>query len=624
VIACIPIKVSAKAVFSKFSLSPTTSINFGAMTVNTKKQCSFVLENRGEFDFRYAIVAADGSQKKPVAKAGRGSSRAREGQESLQTSSLLKVEGGKGKSKTEMASIRTEVVSGTQRLVLGMFTIQPATGMIPAGQSSEIKVDCTADRPGKQAVALIIEISDRFIRDPPIIYHIYGDVLEPAINTTDIGAIFEEHGVCQSLGAMGPQLFHRKGCVGVYGEVERRFAFKSVIVGQSAQACFKIINSTKIPCDAKLVIASTSSKHKGAAEGFDVEPKSKFTIPSHSHMFATVTFQPTAIQTYTAMFEAYPEDYKQKALTFELHGDGNLPQVEVTYPTLKNAKAQPLLVFRRLLTDQSQTLKVSLRNVGTIPAVVQIRIRSGKQHFTVAVPSGDQETINDADKPDTSENRYISASPPMSLCLDVGEIQSFPVTFHPSVTEKCQGELSLRVRDNQFETLSIQLVGEGYQDDVSIRNIHGGADRDQMSISRGSDLQTEKVEGTPIHSHIDVCSVLTAMIPLAAHENSLDFGDFAVGESRQITFSLSNCGTEPVKFQWPTSLPGLSFSPFTGHLHPSTSKDVSVTFRSDKPVTLKQERIAGKIWKIKFREPLEKVACVYVVVKLRTRCCSGA
>ena len=499
-IACIPIKVSAKAVFSKFSLSPSASINFGAMTVNTKKQCTFMLENRGEFDFRYAIVAADGSQKKPPAKAGRGSSRARDGQESVQTSSLLKVEGGKGggKSKTEIASIRTEVVSGTQRLVLGMFTIQPATGTVPAGQSSEIKVDCTADRPGKQAVAIIIEISDRSIRDPPIIYHIYGDVLEPAINTTDMGAIFEEHGVCQSLGVMGPQLFHRKGCIGVYGEAECRFAFKSVIVGQSAKARFKIINSTKIPCDAKLVVASSSSKQKGAVEGFDVEPKSKFTVPSHSHVFATVTFQPTAIQTYTAIFEAHPEDYKQKALTFELHGDGNLPQVEVSHPTLKNAKGQPLLVFRRLLTDQSQTLKVSLRNVGTIPAVVQIRIRSGKQHYTVAVPGAEE---NDRDKAETLENtetRNKSTSLPLSLNLDVGETQSFPVTFCPSVTEKCHGELSLRVRDNQFETLSIQLVGEGYQDDVSIRNIHGGTDRD-MTVSRGSDLQPEKVEGRFIH-----------------------------------------------------------------------------------------------------------------------------
>ena len=514
VIACIPIKVSAKAVFSKFGLSPPTGINFGAMTVNTKKQCTFVLENCGEFDFKYAIVAADGSQKKQAARPGRASSRARDGQESFQTSSLLKVEGGRGggKSKTEVTSIRTEVVSTTQRLVLGIFTIQPATGTIPAGQSTEIKVDCTADRPGKQAIALLIEVSDRSIHNPPILYHIHGDVLEPAINTADLGAIFEEHGVCQSLGVMGPQLFHRKGCVGVYGETERRFAFKSVIVGQTAKARFKVINSTKIPCDAKLAIGSTSSKQKGVVEGFEVDPKSTFTIPSHSHMFATVTFQPTAIQTYSAVFEAYPEDYKQKALTFELHGDGNLPQVEVTHPTLRNAKGQSLLVYRRLLTDQSQSLCVSLRNVGTILAVVQVRIRSGKQHYRLAIlqdTATAEEVSENSGKSDSRCQRKDSASLPLSLSLNVGETRSFPVKFQPRVAEKCHGELSLRVQDNQFETLSIQLVGEGYQDDVSIQNIHGGADRE--GLSRGADTKAivpEEVEGgfiyTPVFTEITV------------------------------------------------------------------------------------------------------------------------
>ena len=502
VIACIPIKISAKAVFSKFNISPMNSVNFGAMVVNTKKQCAFALENRGEFDFKYAIVK-DSLQKKQPNKVGRGSSRARDGVDSPQTSSVFKLEGarGGGKSRVEVPSIRTEVISGTQKLVLGMFTIHPATGTISPGQSTTITVDCAADRPGKQVVAVTIEISDRHKDDPPVIYNIFGDVLEPAINTTDLGFIFEEHGVCQSLGVLGPQLFTRKGCVGVYGEAERRFAFKSVIVGQTAKARFKIINSSKIPCDAKLAIASTSSKQKGAVDVFDIEPKSKFTIPSHSHVFAQVTFKPTAIQTYMSLFEAYPEGYKQRALTFELQGDGNLPQVKVVQPSLKNAKDQPLLLFRRLLTDQSQTLQVGLQNVGTIPAVVQIRTKAGKQHYSVVVPDGDEERtlISEGEIGDEEVYKKGSATVPKSLCLEADEIRNFSVTFHPCTAEKCRGELSLRIQDNQFETLSIQLVGEGYQDDVSIENIHGGLDRDQdgFTVLEGEDfqkLQPEEVE----------------------------------------------------------------------------------------------------------------------------------
>lgn len=509
VIASIPIKISARAVFSKFSISPMNSVNFGALVVNTRKQRSFTLENQGEFDFKYAIVKepTDDQQKKQQGKVGRGRSsiRSREGQDSLQNSSVFKMEGGGrgGKSRIEMCSIRTEVVSGPQKLVLGMFTIQPATGTIPAGQSTTVTVDCAADRPGKQEVALMIEISDRHKDDPTVIYHIYGDVLEPAINTTDLGFIFEEHGVCQSLRVLGPQMFHREGCIGVYGEAERRFAFKSVIVGQMAKARFKIINSTKIPCDAKLAISSASSKQKGAADVFDIEPKSKFTIQSHSHAFATVTFKPIAIQTYTSVFEAYPDGYKQRALTFELQGDGNLPQVSVVHPSLKNAKGQPLLLFRRLLTDQKQTLSVSLQNTGTIPATVQIQTRTGKQHFTIALPEINE--ISSREKDGTSkENKLLcrkgSSNPPLSLGLDAGETKTFLVTFHPAISEKCRGELCLKIKDNQFETLSIQLVGEGYQDDVSVENIHGGADWSQVGFPVAKEesfkkLQPEQVEG---------------------------------------------------------------------------------------------------------------------------------
>lgn len=505
-IACIPIKINAKAVFSKFSLSPATSVNFGAMVVNTNIRKDFVLENRGDFEFRYAIVKepTDGQQKKQ-GKGGRGSSRAKDGQESLQTSSLFKVEGGRGggRNKSDVASIRTEVVSGTPRLVLGMFTIHPATGTIPAGQATTITVDCAADKAGKQAVALMIEIGDRCKNDPAIIYTIYGDVLEPAINSIDLGSIFEEHGVCPSLSVMGPQLFHRQGCVGVYGEVERRFAFKSVIVGQTAKARFKIINSTKIPCDAKLAITSTSTKQKGASDVFDIEPRPKCTIPSHSHIFATVTFRPTAIQTYTAGLEVYPDGYKQRgALSFELQGDGNLPQVDVVHPSLKNSMGQPLLLFRRLLTDQTQTLKVSLQNIGTIPAVVQIKTKTGKQHYSVAIPDVDSEVEEgeeDKGREGELQRKDSASSSPLLLHLNVGETQSFLVTFQPQNTEKCRGELILKIRDNHFETISVQLVGEGYQDDVSVENIHGGADRKHFMVAEDVDfkkLQPEEVEGT--------------------------------------------------------------------------------------------------------------------------------
>lgn len=56
VIASIPVKISVRSVYSKYSISPISDINFGAMLVNTKRTRMFAIENHGEFDFRYSVL----------------------------------------------------------------------------------------------------------------------------------------------------------------------------------------------------------------------------------------------------------------------------------------------------------------------------------------------------------------------------------------------------------------------------------------------------------------------------------------------------------------------------------------------------------------------------------------
>lgn len=80
----------------------------------------------------------------------------------------------------------------------------------------------------------------------PVQYRITAEVLLPGINTTDLASVFEEHRICKQLGVLGQHQFHEKGCVGVFGEVEHRFLFKSIIVGSSARARFKISNTNKV------------------------------------------------------------------------------------------------------------------------------------------------------------------------------------------------------------------------------------------------------------------------------------------------------------------------------------------------------------------------------------------
>jgi hydrocephalus-inducing protein len=88
VIANIPIKISIKALLSKyvvetnsvylkaaiiyitlllilnlrFNIIPQSEINFGSMLVNSKRQERLVIENKGEFDFKFTINKSDANK----------------------------------------------------------------------------------------------------------------------------------------------------------------------------------------------------------------------------------------------------------------------------------------------------------------------------------------------------------------------------------------------------------------------------------------------------------------------------------------------------------------------------------------------------------------------------------
>ena len=84
VIASIPVKVSVRAVHSKYTIYPVSDINFGAALVNTKKTRTFTIENKGEFDFRYTIMkmASSMARQKQVGpgmkREGSGSNRSQQ------------------------------------------------------------------------------------------------------------------------------------------------------------------------------------------------------------------------------------------------------------------------------------------------------------------------------------------------------------------------------------------------------------------------------------------------------------------------------------------------------------------------------------------------------------------
>ena len=66
-----------------------------------------------------------------------------------------------------------------------------------------------------------------------------------------------------------------------------------------------------------------------------------------------------------------------------------------------------------------------------------------------------------------------------------------------------------------------------------------------------------------------------------------------------MTFQLTNLSnTTTLRFQWSSSNLPLTFTPSIGHIKPSSSKDITITFKSNKPQSLSAQKVVGKISRI--------------------------
>lgn len=59
-----------------------------------------------------------------------------------------------------------------------------------------------------------------------------------------------------------------------------------------------------------------------------------------------------------------------------------------------------------------------------------------------------------------------------SVNVNVGETVAFNVNFCPNAVQRSQAHVRVTVIDNQYEDSVIQLVGEGYEDEISLDKIN--------------------------------------------------------------------------------------------------------------------------------------------------------
>ena len=586
IIASIPIHVQAQAVFSEFKVHPVSDINFGPVVIHApgKQQKTLTIENVGLFEFRYNIVKLSSfiSRQRLPDTGSRKTTRAKEEVPLGRTSA-------KTQTKSKIGSIdqRPEGPQAPVKQNIGAFTLNPTHAIVHPGQSQQVAIECHPENTGTFEEKLIIDVTDKNPNPHPITkvidmqYVLLCEACAPSIER-NVASVFEEHRICKSFKSVSNgSLLLRGVSSGIFFETEKIFRFNTIVVGRQAEARLRIQNTSKVPCDLicinRSAAGSPTRQTKGIGDIFEIEP-SKLHLHPHSHKFVTITFRPQAMQLYHCQFAASLEGpghfSRGLGLNYELQGEGSLPQVTVIQPAATDRSGKHVMIFKRLVVGKSHALPLVLSNTGSMPALMNLQLDEEVDEFVVRAIELPKEVSSqeiDLSASGTSYSQHLVNLIPGDRC-------KFEVSFSPRKPGDFARRIVLQVQDNPYENTQVLLLAESYADEIVIDNIRGAHVSPQLGVSLDSSLLK------PIN------------------ENLLDFGNCAVGEEKQLVFSISNNSQDVCKLHFDSVPNSLSFSPTTAHLHPSCSKDILLTFKSDKTINLKRSPILCKLQKIKLTD----------------------
>ncbi|EDQ90671.1 uncharacterized protein MONBRDRAFT_18473 [Monosiga brevicollis MX1] len=564
VIASIPINVSARSVFSRYALAPQRGINFGAVLMGSKPESrEIVLENTGDYEFRFTV-----SRRATVLPST-----------SNRTAPFTPRSGGRRSADLANSNI------SSNKLVTGAFSVYPVAGVVPAGQSTRLQVDVDTAMPGRDVQSLTIDVEQRSPDDHPhgLSYDLSVEVCKPGV-ALEPEAIFAEHSVCRRF-----EMQEQSRPALTYSIEDETFSFGPLVIGTVCQARLKLLNPTKVDCTVNLVCRGENSvpnKNKVVAEPFSCSVQS-LRIRSHECQWVPITFNPTAIQTYSAMFEATVEegDSTASSLRFKLEGSGILPRVSLVQPTARSAEGLPLLRFDKTLVGQERTRTVIVRNDGPIDAAVSLRAYSTQPRKPARVRTSATSTrpassrggrrdekplkLKEKDKRKPA-GRPLRLEAPLSDAGDAADTSevsprigafevlqgtdfifiaadaevSFDVRFTPGAPEAHGAQLQLVVENNEFDTAVIEVAGMGFLADLTLEDL-------------------EEADGDYL----------------------LRYPPVAVGETIDRAFTLVNNSDHVIRYDV-RARDNVTVSPRTGHIWPQTTAQLRAILQSDDPLYL--------------------------------------
>eukprot|EP00884_Botryococcus_braunii_P008669 jgi/Botrbrau1/17803/Bobra.0127s0052.1 len=438
----IPVALTLKAVFSKFSIQPSREINFGPTIAGTSAGSKKIqVANLGEFPFTLRVSNPDLTTESvpanphPPAVSAKGSSANKTGKTG-------------GQQPSPPAST----------LVVGAFTISPCLVSVQPGESVCLAVTFQASGSQCYKSQLAIDISG----SPPggnkdvQHYDLLGESCIPSLDGERPDLIFEEHKILEhndskfGLGNMSTMLCE----LPYFIASEKRFCFGPVLAnvqstvstGEVRSARLRLPNPGKVPADIKVSLRGLS-KDNASPLPWRVEPE-QVVIPPHDSCYITVYFEPTALQVYAAILDAMVEGNKKGlAFTCELSGEGVLPSLSVEVPASKGQSEPKQIVFSRTLVGRLSHSELLVKNDGGIPASA-----------VIAMPAYGGFSFE-------GNTRQIQIKPHHS--------HRVTFCFAPVEAKSHQHEVTITVLGNPFEKTTVQLKGDSYSQAILVHGFTG-------------------------------------------------------------------------------------------------------------------------------------------------------
>jgi hydrocephalus-inducing protein len=185
------------AVFSKYSITPLKTINFGPMQYDEQVTRSFEVRNEGLFEFKYDIVGDTDLEAKKRIKEERAKEleeRINGPGEAAEDPKAAKGKKADPKAKGGKDAKGKEGVPEGALLTVGQYDVSPSTGSIPPGSASVVNVTFKAEGSKFYETTLAVDIADRDPQDHPdgLPFELCAESSIPGINTDDLDQVFEE------------------------------------------------------------------------------------------------------------------------------------------------------------------------------------------------------------------------------------------------------------------------------------------------------------------------------------------------------------------------------------------------------------------------------------------------